>query len=87
MPLLGAMANAGTEEETRVRALVRDIAGHPEHRDEVVAFVKSNGGLEYAVAELDKYVSRAVDALGVLPDSYEKTCLIELAHFTARRKK
>lgn len=87
MPLLGAMANAGTEEETRVRALVRDIAGHPEHRDEVVAFVKSNGGLEYAVAELDKYVSRAVDALGVLPDSYEKKCLIELAHFTARRKK
>ena len=50
-------------------------------------FVKSNGGLEYAVAELEKYVGQAVAALGVLPDSYEKKCLIELAHFTARRKK
>lgn len=87
IPLLGAMANAGTEEETRIRVLVKDIVAHPEHRDEIVDFVKSNGGLEYAVAELEKYVGQAVAALGVLPDSYEKKCLIELAHFTARRKK
>ena len=87
IPLLGAMANAGAEEETRIRVLVKDIVAHPEHRDEIVDFVKSNGGLEYAVAELEKYVGQAVAALGVLPDSYEKKCLIELAHFTARRKK
>ena len=87
IPLLGAMANAGAEEEARIRVLVKDIVAHPEHRDEIVDFVKSNGGLEYAVAELVKYVGQAVAALGVLPDSYEKKCLIELAHFTARRKK
>lgn len=87
MPLLGAMANAGAQEEARVRTLVKEIVGRPEHRDEIVDFVKSNGGLEYAAAQLEKYVSQAVGALDVLPDSYEKTCLIELAHFTARRKK
>ena len=87
IPLLGAMANAGAEEEARIRVLIKDIVAHPEHRDEIVDFVKSNGGLEYAVAELEKYVGQAVAALGVLPDSYEKKCLIELAHFTARRKK
>lgn len=87
MPLLGAMAAAGAEKEARVRSLVKDIAGHPEYRDEIVDFVKSNGGLEYAASELEKYVGLAVEALDVLPDSYEKTCLIELAHFTARRKK
>jgi octaprenyl-diphosphate synthase len=86
MPLLGAMANAGKEEEKRIRALVSDIAGHPEYRDEIVAFVKSNGGLEYAMAALDGYVDEAVRALAVLPDSYEKKCLEELAYFTARRK-
>ena len=36
---------------------------------------------------LDHYVGQAVKALDVLPDSFEKSCLIELAHFTARRKK
>lgn len=86
MPLLGAMANAGKTEEKRIRALVRDIVGHPEYRDEIVSFVKSNGGLEFAMDALDMYVDEAVKALAVLPDSYEKKCLEELAYFTAKRK-
>ena len=87
MPLLGAMANAGQEEEARVRGLVKDIVGCPDHRDEIVEFVKSNGGLDYAVKELEKYVRMAVDALAVLPESFEKNCLVELAYFTAKRNK
>ena len=87
MPLLGAMEMAGAQKAAEVRALVKDIIGHPEYRDEIVGFVKENGGLDYAEAELDYYVGQAVKALDVLPDSFEKTCLIELAHFTARRKK
>ena len=87
MPLLGAMEMAGAQKAAEVRALVKDIIGHPEYRDEIVGFVKENGGLDYAEAELDHYVCQAVKALDVLPDSFEKTCLIELAHFTARRKK
>jgi octaprenyl-diphosphate synthase len=87
MPLLGAMANAGEQEEARVRGLVKDIVGCPDHRDEIVAFVKANGGLDFAVAELEKYVQKAVDALAVLPDSFEKNCLAELAYFTAKRNK
>jgi octaprenyl-diphosphate synthase len=87
LPLIGAMTNAGAEAQIRMRAMVKDIVEHPEYRDEVVKFVKENGGLDYAAAELDKYVALAVRALEVLPDSYEKDCLVELAHFTARRKK
>ena len=62
-----------------------DIPGHPEYRDEIVAFVKANGGLEAARAELDKYVEEAVGALGVIPECFEKDCLVELAYFTAKR--
>lgn len=85
MPLLGAFANVPAEEEARVRKMVRDIVDHPEYRDEIVAFVKASGGLEYAVAQLDRYVAEAVEALSVLPDSQEKEMLVELAHFTAKR--
>lgn len=85
IPLLGAFRNAGSDEEARVRDLIRKIVDHPEYRDEIVSFVKSNGGLEYAVSQLDRYVSEAVEALEVLPDSTEKEMLVELAHFTARR--
>ena len=86
IPLLGAMENAGTHEQARIRELVRDIAGHPEYRDEIVAFVKENGGLTYAEDVLDKYVAQAVKALDVLPDSYERRCLEELAYFTGKRQ-
>lgn len=87
LPLLGAFSNAGAQEESRVRAMVRDIVSHPEYRDEIVSFVKCNGGLEYARRELQEYVDKAVNALSVLPDSYEKECLASLAYFTAERNK
>lgn len=87
MPLLGALVNAGPQEDNRVRALVKDIVGHPEHRDEIVAFVKANGGMEYASERLDFYVNQAVEALTVLPESFEKTLLVKLARYTANREK
>lgn len=85
MPLLGAFRNAGSDEEDRVRGMVRNIVDHPEYRDEIVDFVKINGGLDYAVERLGAYVDDAVRALAVLPDSEEKKMLAELAYFTARR--
>lgn len=85
MPLLGAFVNAGAKEEERVRGLVRNIVDHPEYKDEIVSFVKENGGLDYAVNQLDKYVDKAVSALNVLPFSKEKEMLVELAHYTAKR--
>lgn len=87
IPLIGALSNVSDQEQKRVRALVNDIVGHPEHRDEIVAFVKENGGLEYARKRLEEYVDKAVRALDVLEDSQEKRFLVELAHFTARRDK
>lgn len=87
IPLLGAMKNASEQQQEQIRGLVRDILDHPEYRDEVVAFVKDNGGLDYAETMLERYVNEAIEALAVLPDSYEKKCLEELAYYTASRKK
>lgn len=87
IPLLGALGNVSEQEQMRVRKMVNDIVGHPELRDEIVAFVKENGGLEYARRRLDEYVDKAVHALDVLPDSQEKEYLKALAYFTARRDK
>ena len=85
IPLLGAMSNAGSQKEAEVRAMVSDIVSHPEHRDEIVQFVKDNGGLEYAVSRLNAYVEAAVGALKMFPESEARDSLIELAYFTADR--
>ena len=85
IPLIGAFANVSRQEQDRVRALVNDIVGHPEHRDEILEFVRANGGIEYAKMRLNEYVDMAVSALSVLQDSEEKKFLETLAYFTAKR--
>lgn len=85
LPLLGAMSNVSSDEEEIIRRKVAEIAEHPEYRDEIVSFVKVNGGLEYAVRRLEEYIDDAVKALEVLPESYEKQYLVELAHYTGKR--
>lgn len=87
MPLLGALGNVSAEEAARVRGMVSDILFHPEYRDEIVNFVRENGGVEYAKKRLQDYVDKAVSALAVMDDSQAKSYLIELAHYTAIRNK
>ena len=85
LPLLGALNNVSEQKQAEVRGMVKDIVGRPELRDDVVSFVKENGGLEYAKARLEEYVNEAVHALDILPDSREKEYLMELARYTAIR--
>ena len=87
MPLLGAMVNAGEQEEMRIRQMVKDITDHPEYQKEIVSFVRSNDGLGYAEEMLENYVGAAVEALSIFPDSYEKSCLETLAYYTSKRIK
>ena len=87
LPLLGALEAVDQQEQLRIRGLIRDIVGHPEYRDEVVSFVKQNGGVEFAERRLEEYVAKAVDALGVFQHCAEIELLVKLAHFTAKRDK
>ena len=85
MPLLGALSNVDEQTGAGIREKIAAIVSHPEYRDDIVRFVKENGGLEYAVSRLNSYVELAVEALGMFPESEAKDSLIELAHFTADR--
>ncbi len=87
LPLLGALAAASPERAKQIRGMVLDILEHPEYKEEIVGFVKEGKGIEYAVSRLEDYVSKAVDALAVLPDSKEKDYLVKIAGFTAYRDK
>lgn len=87
MPLLGALVGVDPAVAEDIRKKISDIVGHPEYRDEIVAFVKENGGLEYAISRLDTFVEEAVAALAVLPESMAKDSLVQLAYYTAKRTK
>ena len=87
LPLLGALAAASPERAKQIRGMVLDILEHPEYKEEIVGFVNEGTGIEYAVSRLEDYVSKAVDALAVLPDSKEKDYLVKIAGFIAYRDK
>lgn len=85
LPLLGAL-QAASEQEASVRRMVTQIGEHPEYQAEIVAFVKTRGGMDYAVARLDEYVDKAIAALDVLPQGEDRQALADLARFVSERK-
>ena len=87
MPLLGALKQVDPAVAAGIRKKIEDITGHPEYRDEILDFVKENGGVAYAAKELAGYIDKAIEALDILPDSKAKDYLVELAYFTGKRIK
>ena len=87
MPLLGAFANSGPEKEAEIRKKLSNISEHPEHQEEIVAFVKANKGIDYAGQRLEKLAGEAREALAGIPESKDKDYLMDLAYFVIGRKK
>jgi len=85
LPLLGALR--GCSDGEAVREMVRGIPEHPENVAAVTAFVRENGGLEYAWKILHGYIDEALAALSALPPSKEKGLLAEFGHLNETREK
>ena len=85
LPLLGAISNAADGRAAEIRSKVMDIGAHPEYRDEIIAFVRSEGGIEYAASRLQEYLAEARAALGLLPETEERDFLSELAGYVGER--
>jgi octaprenyl-diphosphate synthase len=87
LPLIYALNQA----EPGVRkAMVRKIKnGKRSQRvvNEVVQFVKDQGGIEFATEKMLEYKSRAMDILHSFPDSPARDSLRDLVEFTVSRNK
>ena len=86
LPLLGALAKAGEERGREIRRKLCRIDDHPEYGGEIIEFVKSEGGIEYARKRLYEYVDNARIALRPFGNLQEVEMLCEIAEFTADRK-
>ena len=86
LPLLGALVKAGEERGREIRRKLCRIDDHPEYGGEIIEFVKSEGGIEYARKRLYEYVDNARIALRPFGNLQEVEMLCEIAEFTADRK-
>ncbi len=85
LPLLGALAQSDADKASEVRRMVCGIDEHPEYQSQILSFVKSNGGVEYARKRLGEYVDKAKIALRQLGASEAVSMLSDIAEFTAER--
>ena len=86
LPLLGAFKKMDDRQEKEIRRMVSALPQQPEGCREISATVKALDGTGYAGLRLEEYVSQAKEAVGVLPDSPAKSCLLELADYCRYRK-
>ncbi len=70
--------------------LIHSIKKHNKDKNrvrEVIAFVKANGGLEYAINKMNNYKNEALNILDQYPNSVYKTSLELMVNYVIDRKK
>jgi len=87
LPLIYVLNQASDRDK---RWIIDSVKRH--HKDkkrvkEVIAFVKDNGGLEYAIRQMNRYRDAALGLLVNYPESTFKTALVDLVNYVVDRKK
>jgi octaprenyl-diphosphate synthase len=87
LPLIHVLNNCSTKE---INWLINSIKNHNRDKKrvkEVIAFVKQNGGLEYAVKKMKAYQMEALQMLQQYPKSEYRASLELMVNYVIERKK
>jgi len=87
LPLIYALRNTSASEKKRIINLVRNHSENKEKVAEVIAFVRSSGGMDYATEKMLQYQSEAFAILDNFPASDYRSALEQLVRFTTERTK
>lgn len=87
LPLLGAFRKVSPEEQTRVRTMLSGAYKDTQLKDSVIDFVHANGGDIYAEEHIHANITRAVEAISILPESEDRQALADIAAFMEGRKR
>ena len=87
LPLIKALQEASWREKRKITGIIRNHSENSKKVREVIAFVKSSGGLEYANQVMKNYFNEAMAILDEFEDSEYKRSLKHLVQFTIERTK
>ncbi|MFZ4862464.1 polyprenyl synthetase family protein [Sphingobacterium sp. Mn56C] len=87
LPLIYALNQTTKSEKRRIINLIKNNNEDPEKVREVINFVRSSGGLDYATKKMMAYQQEAFDILKEFPDNAYNTGLQQLVKFTTERNK
>jgi octaprenyl-diphosphate synthase len=87
LPLIYVLNNASKKDKSW---LINSIKNHNKDKkrvNEVISFVKSNGGLDYAVTKMKAFQQEALSILNTYPESEFKSSLELMVNYVIERKK
>ena len=87
LPLIYALNNSSPEEKKWLINSVKKYNKDKKRVREVIAFVKSKGGLEYAQEKMHEFKEEALEILSQYPDSRYKASLELMVNYVVERKK
>ena len=87
LPLIFALQKATWSERRRIINIVKNRSHISARVDEVIAFVKQSGGIEYSINVMHKFADEALGILDGFPESAYKTSLARMVSFTISRDK
>lgn len=87
LPLIYALNKSGFLEKRRIINIIKNESEKPKKVNEVIAFVKNSGGIEYATEAMNRYVTEAQTLLNAFPDSPYRKSLHQLVQYTIDRSK
>ncbi|MGN0004082.1 MAG: polyprenyl synthetase family protein [Sphingobacterium composti] len=87
LPLIYALSETTSSQKRNIIKLVKNHNDDPEKIAEVIQFVRSSGGLDYATQKMIAYQQEAFDILAEFPDNEYKLGLQQLVKFTTERNK
>ncbi|MEQ9593615.1 MAG: polyprenyl synthetase family protein [Cyclobacteriaceae bacterium] len=86
LPLIYALSKSSWLEKRRIVGIVRNESNKPKKVKEVIDYVKTSGGIEYAKKAMQGYHEKAMSVLNQFPTSTHRDSLEQLVQFTIDRK-
>lgn len=87
LPLIHVLNNCSKKEKSWLINSVKKHNKDKKRVKEVIAFVKANNGLEYAVNKMKQFQAEALTILNVYPDSEYRNALELMVNYVIERKK
>ena len=87
LPLIYALRNAPKPDKKRLISIIKNESHKSKKVEEVIAYVRGSGGIEYANKIMAKYYDDALDILQSFEASPYKEALTQLVQFTIERNK
>lgn len=87
LPLIYTLNNCSEKDKSWIINSVKNHNKDAKMVKEVIAFVKSSGGLDYAVNKMKNFQQQALEILNSYPDSTYKESLILMVNYVIDRKK